>query len=198
MFLAPLAAHVPLAVLASILFVVCWNMSELKHCIQLIKQAPKSDILIMMVTFVLTVMVDLVFAVQIGVLVAIIYFLVKMAKSIDVELHELKDMTEPEDSASPDATTIVYQLQGPIFFGAVERLEQAMQIHKTDVKTIILRFAWVPMLDITALRSLEKLIHGWQEKGINVKVSGLNSILRDNLEKSGLLRKIGEENILAS
>ncbi|NDA64616.1 MAG: sodium-independent anion transporter, partial [Chitinophagia bacterium] len=93
LFLAPLASHIPLAVLASVLFVVCWNMSELPHCIQMFRTAPQSDVVIMLVTFFLTVTVDLVFAVQIEVLLAILYFFFKMSKSLDIELHHLHEIT---------------------------------------------------------------------------------------------------------
>jgi SulP family sulfate permease len=198
LFLAPLAAHVPLAVLASVLFVVCWNMSELKHCIQLIKKAPRSDIAIMFITFVLTVFVDLVFAVQIGVLFAILYFFFRMANSLDVELHELQELAPNTENATESKDGIVFKLQGPIFFGAVERLEQAMKLHKEDIKTIVIRFGWVPIMDITALRSLEKLIESWQAQNIIVKLSGLNPLITKRMERSGLLSKIGQHNIVSS
>lgn len=196
--LAPLAVHVPLAVLAAILFMVCWNMSELKHCIKLIQQAPWSDVMIMFVTFGLTVMVDLVFAVQIGVLLAIAYFFVKMSKSLAIELHDLEAMAAPGgDNLSPQ-NTLSYHLQGPLFFGAVERLEQALSIPKTEVTTIILCFGWVPMIDITALHCLEKLIKSWHQQQIVVKFSGLNAVIKSNMQKSGLLRLVGEHNISAA
>ena len=115
LFLAPLASHIPLAVLASVLFVVCWNMSELPHCIKLIKGAPRSDVLIMLVTFILTVTVDLVFAVQMGMLLGILYFFIKMSKSLDVELRHLQDMSESNVKGA-----LEFVVQGPIFFGAVE------------------------------------------------------------------------------
>lgn len=193
LFLAPLASHVPLAVLAAVLFVVCWNMSELHHCMDLIRSAPRSDILIMLVTFICTVTVDLVFAVQIGVLMAVLYFFYRMSQSLDVEQHELEDL-----EANPEATTAVFHLQGPIFFGVVENLEKAMKLRGTRVKTVVLRFGWVPMVDITAMRLLEKLIKTWHKHQIIVKFSGVSSILEAHLDKSGLLKLVGKENILGS
>jgi SulP family sulfate permease len=198
LFLAPLASHVPLAVLASVLFVVCWNMSELKHCIMLIKKAPRSDILIMVVTFMLTIFVDLVFAVQIGVLLAILYFFVKMSHSIDVELQELQHIVKNSEATTEQQDVMVLKLQGPLFFGAVERLEQAMKLHSPEIKTVVLRFGWVPLMDITALRSLEKLIESWQKQGIAVKLSGLNPLIAKRMHRSGLIHKIGAHNVIAS
>ncbi|NBX85126.1 MAG: STAS domain-containing protein [Gammaproteobacteria bacterium] len=191
LFLAPLASNVPLTVLAAVLFVVCWNMSELPHCLHLIRTAPRSDILIMLVTFFCTVTVDLVFAVQIGVLMAVLYFFYHMSQSLDVEQHELADM-----EANPEATTAVFHLQGPIFFGVVENLEKVMKLRGSQVKTVVLRFGWVPMVDITAMRLLEKLIKSWHKQHITVKLSGVSSILEAHLQKSGLLKLVGPENVM--
>ena len=190
LFLAPLASHIPLAALASVLFVVCWNMSELPHCIKILKSAPRSDVLMMLVTFVLTVTVDLVFAVQIGVLLGILYFFVKMSKSLDVELRHLQSMSE-----SNVKHAVEFVVQGPIFFGAVERLEQAMSHQADSVKMISIRFAWVPMMDITAMRCLEKLIANWQAQGIHVKLKGVNQLIQKRLKNSDLWDRVGEDNI---
>ncbi|NDH08221.1 MAG: STAS domain-containing protein [Gammaproteobacteria bacterium] len=190
LFLAPLASHIPLAVLASVLFVVCWNMSELPHCIKMFKSAPRSDVLIMLVTFLLTITVDLVFAVQMGVLLGILYFFMKMSKSLDVELKHLQGMSEEHVS-----NALEFVVQGPVFFGAVERLEQAMSYQPDAIKMISIRFAWVPMIDITAIRCLEKLIANWQAQGIHVKLKGVNQLIQKRLMKSGLWDKVGEDNI---
>lgn len=191
LFLAPLASHVPLAVLAAVLFVVCWNMSELKHCVQLMKKAPRSDIVIMFVTFALTVLVDLVFAVQMGVLLAVLYFFFKMSQSIDVE-SKISDI----ELDSKEQGTVVFRMQGPIFFGAVERIEKAMQLHQQDIHTVILRFGWVPVMDITALRSLEKSVTAWQKRNINVKLSGVNALIERRMQRSGLWALVGDQNIV--
>ena len=199
LFLAPLAGHVPLACLAAVLFMVCWNMSELHHCIKLIKQAPRSDVVIMIVTFLLTVLVDLVFAVQIGVLIAVLYFFLKMSQSIDVELNQLTHMTEPSDASQENTPGVLeFRLQGPFFFGAVERIEQAMQTHHEMIHTIILSFGWVPVMDITALRCLEKLINAWHHRGIVVKLTGVNPLIEKRMYRVGLLERIGKHNVFAS
>lgn len=194
LFLAPLASHIPLAVLASVLFVVCWNMSELPHCMQLMQKAPKSDVAIMLVTFFLTVTVDLVFAVQIGVLLAILYFFFKMSKSLDVELHHLQEMSE--EHAEKAKGTVKLRLQGPIFFGAIERLEQAMNHQHQAIHAIEIEFVWVPMMDITALKLLEKYIATWQRQGIHVKLLGVNTLIEKRLQRSGIWAQVGANNII--
>jgi SulP family sulfate permease len=193
LFLAPLASHIPLAVLASVLYVVCWNMSELPHCIQLIKTAPRSDVAIMLVTFFLTVTVDLVFAVQMGVLIAILYFFLKMSKSLDVELHHLQDISE--DDMKVSKRTVKLRIQGPVFFGAIERLEQAMNHQHQPVHSVEIEFAWVPMMDFTALKLLEKYILQWQAQGIHVKLLGVDDFIEKRLQRSGLWAKVGDDNI---
>jgi SulP family sulfate permease len=154
---------------------------------------------IMVITFALTVLVDLVFAVQIGVLLAVLYFFLKMSQSIDVELNELKHITEPSYEYEENKQGVVeFRLQGPIFFGAVERIEQAMQMHHEMIHIIILSFGWVPVMDITALRSLEKLIDGWHKRGIVVKLAGVNPLIEKRMHRVGLLERIGKHNIFAS
>ena len=191
LFLAPMASHIPLAVLAAVLFVVCLNMSELPHIFLFIKQAPISDVAILLVTFILTVSVDLVFAVQVGVLLAILYFFFRMSNSLEIELKHIESLNDH----LLEGDTLEYRLQGPLFFGAIERLEQAILNQPQSIQTIILIFAWVPMIDMSALKLLEKYILQWQKKGIRVKVKGVNDLLQKRLQKSGLWVKIGEENI---
>ena len=188
LFLAPLASHIPLAVLAAVLFVVCWNMAELPHCLTLLRTAPRSDIAIMLVTFVLTVTVDLVFAVQIGVLLAIIYFFFKMSHSLDVNFHHVQDAKE-------QAGILKFQLQGPVFFGAIEKLEKAIIRQKHPVKQIIIEFGWVPVLDFTAMKALEKYVHQWQKNKIYVQVVGVSPLIKKRLQRFGLWDLIGNKNI---
>ena len=126
-----------------------------------------------------------------GVLLAVLYFFFKMSKSIDVE-SKIADIEQD----SKEQGTLVFRMQGPIFFGAVERIEQAMQLHQQDIHTVILRFGWVPVMDITALRSLEKSITSWQKRNINVKLSGVNALIERRMQRSGLWALIGDQNIV--
>lgn len=184
LFLAPMASHIPLAVLASILFVVCWNMSELPHCIRLFKIAPRSDVLMMGLTFILTVTVDLVFAVQIGVLFGILYFFFKMSKSLEVELEHLEDYGQ--DEIDEKKGVLKFYLQGPIFFGAIERLEKALSHPSQPIRQVVIEFGWVPMMDATALKLLERYIHQWQSQGIHVQLLGVTPFIQKQMQRFGL------------
>lgn len=184
LFLSPMASHIPLAVLASILFVVCWNMSELPHCFRLIKVAPRSDVFMMLLTFILTVTVDLVFAVQIGVLFAILYFFFKMSKSVDIELEHLQACGQ--DSIDEKKGVIKFYLQGPLFFGAIEHLEKALSHPYHPIHQVIIEFGWVPMMDATALKLLEQYIHRWQAQGIHIQLVGVAPIIQKQMQRFGL------------
>lgn len=198
LFLAPLAVNVPLSALAAILFVVAWNMSELKHCFKIIRRAPRSDIAILVVTFVLTVFVDLVVAVNIGVILAILHFLMRMASSVEIqqqtdkqiaqELNELNIPTLPHD-------ILVYSIEGPFFFGAVDNFEHALANTHTDPKILILRLRWVPLIDITGLQALEEAIVDMQQRHIRVILCGAKPHVATKLEKAGIIRLLGEANV---
>lgn len=197
LFLAPLAVNVPLAALAAILFVVAWNMSEVKHFVKLLKIAPKADIIVLLVTFFLTVFVDLVVAVNIGVVIAVLHFIRRMASSV-----EIQQMTEDQLSqellqknipALPE-DVLVYSIDGPFFFGAVEVFQRVLAVTHTDPKILILRMGWVPFSDITGLQTLEGVIKGLHQRGVRVMLSGANSLVEGKLRKMGMIKLIGENN----
>lgn len=197
-FLAPLAIHVPLAALAAILFVVAWNMSELSHFINIIKRAPPADVIILLVTFFLTVFVDLVVAVNIGVILSILHFLRRMASS--VEIHEETDeklLHEHREHQIPrlPSDVIAYSLDGPFFFGAVEIFEKILAITHTDPRVIIIRFRWVPFIDITGLHTLEEVILDLQKRGVRVILSGLRPRVESKLRKAGIIALLGQDNL---
>lgn len=126
---APLAVDVPLAALAAILFVVAWNMSEVKHFVKMVRRAPRADVAILLVTFGLTVFADLVVAVNIGVILATLHFLRRMASSVEVRLstdEEIRsELAREEEQNLPDGL-LVFAVEGPFFFGAVENFERAL------------------------------------------------------------------------
>lgn len=198
LFLAPLAVNVPLTALAAILFVVAWNMSEVKHFIKLIQRAPRADIVILLVTFALTVFVDLVVAVNIGVIIAILHFIRRMASSVEVQqmtdqqlAHEL---VQNNVKALPEGV-LVYSVDGPFFFAAAEIFQHALAITHTDPKTVIIKLRWVPFIDITGLQALEEVIEDLQERHIKVILCGANSRVEGKLRKGGIVTLIGERNL---
>ena len=192
LFLAPLAVDVPLTTLAAILFVVAWNMSEIKHAVALIKRAPKADILILFVTFSLTIFVDLVMAVNIGVILAVGHFLYHMASSVEVTPQAQTAQQSPQDH-----NVLTYTIEGPIFFGAVKQFEYAFQAAHCNPKVLIIRFGWVPLVDFTGLQALEDSIKNLQKKGIRVILCDVNPAIEAKLQKSGTLTLLGADNVFS-
>lgn len=197
LFLAPLAVHIPLAVLAAILFVVAWNMSEARHFIGMIRRAPRADTAILLITFGLTVFVDLIVAVNIGVILATLHFLSRM--SMSVEVLQLNERELSRESADPNLKQLppgllVYSVEGPFFFGAVENFQRALVGARADLKTLIVYLKRAPFMDITGLQSLEEIIRDMQKRGVRVILAGANARVTGKLEKAGVIGQIGREN----
>jgi sulfate permease, SulP family len=199
LFLAPLAVHIPLAVLAAILFVVAWNMSEAGHFVKMIRRAPRADVAILLITFGLTVFVDLIVAVNIGVILATLHFLSRMALSVEVLQLSRHDLSrEAADSALNDLPpgVQVYSVEGPFFFGAVENFERALVGMRADLKVLIIYLKRVPFIDITGIQTLEEIIRGMHKRGVRVILSGANARVTGKLEKAGVVAQLGRDNFL--
>jgi SulP family sulfate permease len=196
LFLAPLAVHVPLPALAAILFVVAWNMSEARHFVRMIRRAPAADVFILLVTFVLTVFVDLVVAVNIGVILATLHFLRRMASSVEVQEQTAEQLHEEfgHRGLTFPPGVLVYRVEGPFFFGAVENFERALASTHTDPEVVILRLRWVPFMDITGLQTLEEVVRDLHRRKVRVMLTGANERVTGKLEKAGLLDLLGREN----
>ena len=199
LLLAPLAVHVPLAVLAAILFVVAWNMSDLKHLARMVRRAPRADVVILLVTFSLTVFADLVVAVNIGVILATMQFLRRMAASVEVREATETDLRQEfghRGFTALPAGVLVYAVEGPIFFGAVENFERALAATHTDPRIVIIRLRWVPFIDITGLQTLESVIRDLQKRGVRVMLTGANARVQAKLERAGLIDLVRPENVM--
>lgn len=197
LFLAPLAVNVPLAALAAILFVVAWNMSEVHHFIKIIKLAPRADVVILLVTFGLTVFVDLVVAVNIGVIIAVLHFMRQMAFGVEVQQMSQDDLTQEllqQNIAELPPGVLVYAIEGPFFFGAVEIFQRALAVTHTDPHILIIRMRWVPFMDITGLQTLEEVIVGLHQRDVRVILTGANDLVEEKLRKIGIIKLIGEHN----
>lgn len=195
--LAPLAVHIPLAALAAILFVVAWNMSEAKHFVRMMRRAPRADVVILLITFTLTVFADLVVAVNIGVILATLHFLSRMATSVEVRQsseQELKRELADKGLTSLPPGVLVFSVEGPFFFGAVENLERALMGTHTDPKHLVIRLKWVPFIDITGLQTLEEAIRDLHKRGVNVILTGANERVTGKLKKAGILELVGAQN----
>lgn len=190
LFLAPLAAHIPLAALAAILFVVAWNMSEAGHFAHILKKAPRADRAILLITFVLTVFADLVVAVNVGVLLAVLHVIRRMTETFDAHPADDKLLARHGIEVLP-ADTLVYDIEGPLFFGAVENLERALLSTHTDPKTLVIRLRLVPFMDLTGIQTLENVIAKLAKRGIRVVICEANTRVRHKLEKAGVLGEAG-------
>ena len=187
--LAPLASSIPLAALAAILFVVAWNLSELHRFGRVLTRAPAADRVILIVTFLLTVLVDLVVAVNVGVILAILHFLRRMAAA--VELRRLDNSSVQTELASQGlaalpADTLLYELTGPMFFAAVDNFERVLRETATAPKVLILRLHRVPFMDITGLQCLEDAIAGLQKRGVKVVLCEASSRVLVKMRHAGL------------
>jgi SulP family sulfate permease len=194
--LAPLASSIPLAALAAILFVVAWNMSELHRFGRVLMRAPYADRAILVITFLLTVFVDLVVAVNVGVILAILHFLRRMAAA--VELRQLDHVSVQAELASQGLTalpegTLLYEINGPMFFGAIDNFERVLRDTATDPKILIMRLQRVPFIDVTGLQCLEDAIAGLQKRSVKVLLCEANERVLLKLRKAGLFETLPEE-----
>jgi sulfate permease, SulP family len=196
---APLASTIPLCCLSAILFVVAWNMSELPHVFRVLRGAPKADVGILLLTFFLTVFVDLVVAVNVGVIFAALLFMRRMADSVNVEQHieELPDSGTPGSPAIPeDNGVLIYSIEGPFFFGAAEKLERSLEhIHRATT-TLILRMGKVPFVDATGIFAIEEIITDFRRHGATVLLVEVRPNVRYKLDRGGVIAHVGPDNVI--
>jgi sulfate permease, SulP family len=195
LFLAPLAASVPVCALAAILFVVAWNMSDAKHFVHMLRRAPRADVAILLITFGLTVFVDLVVAVNIGVILAMLQFMRRMSASVEVQAQNGEDLAHDlaaQGLPSLPPGVLVYMIEGPFFFGAVENFEHALASTHTDAKALIIRLKRVPFMDITGLQALEEAIQNLSKRGVSVTLCEANPRVYAKLERARILELLGE------
>ena len=190
LFLAPLASSIPLGALAAILFVVAWNMSEVKHFVHMLRKAPTADRAILVITFLLTVFADLVVAVNVGVILAILHFLHRMSEM--VETHPVDPKTLERELADYGLTrlppgVLVYEIAGPMFFGAVENFQRALLQTHSDPKILILRLHRVPFMDITGIQTVEEVIANLRKRNVRVVLCEANDRVLGKLRKAGVL-----------
>ncbi len=183
LMLAPLAARIPLCALAAILFVVAWNMSEARHFTKMLRTAPRSDAAILAITFLLTVFSDLVIAVNVGVILATLMFLRRMSAAVEVRVED------PQSLIGLPQGTLVFTIEGPLFFGAVENVERALKQSHADPRCIVIRLGLVPFMDITGMQSLSEVIAGLEGRGIRVLLCEARPKALRQLVRAGLVRR---------
>ncbi|TAJ22138.1 MAG: STAS domain-containing protein, partial [Rugosibacter sp.] len=194
--LAPLAAYIPLCVLAAILFVVAYNMSDVPHFFHLARTAPRADVAILLVTFSLTVFADLVIAVNVGVVLASLLFMRRMAQTVQVV--EDTDNEEGEKLPALPPRTLVYRIDGPFFFGAAEKLEHTLKTIQSPMAQVILRLAHVPFIDATGLQALSEMVDSFHRHGTRLIFCEVRPNVLEKLTRAGILQKVGEGNVFAT
>ncbi len=196
-FAAPLASHIPLATLAAILFVVAWNLSEIHRVMSMLRRAPRADVVILLVTLFLTVFVDLVVAVNIGVILATLHFLRRMAASVEVSALPEEDypLNQSGGITSLPKDVMIFRIDGPFFFAAAESFERALTFTNSQPRVVIISLRRVPFVDMTALGKLEHVIHDLQKRHIRILLAEANSLVTEKLERAGLLDLAGRQQV---
>lgn len=205
LFLGPLTKHIPMACLAGVLIIVAYNMSEWRVFLSLLKN-PKSDVVVLLVTFFLTVIFDLTIAIEIGILLAMVLLVKRVSEtsSVSVITDELNMNENGEQTTDSDKLVLppdveVYEIDGPFFFGIANKFDETMRKqNKKRPEIRIIRMRKVPFMDSTGLHNLESLYRLSNKEGIQLVLSGVNEKVKSVLINSGLADKIGQDNICAN
>jgi len=200
LFVAPYAGQVPLAALAAILWVVAWNMSEAPRFLRMVRRAPRADVAILLITFALTILVDLVVAVNIGVILAMFQFMRRMAAAVEVVAHDQASVRHELAAAGLEALprdVAVYSIDGPFFFGSVDSLERAFSWSREAPRAVVLRLDRVPFIDATGLKRLESTMAAMERRGVRVLLCGASLRVRRKLVRAGIVAREGATNYFA-
>lgn len=196
--LMPYAGLIPMPTIAAILLMVAYNMSHWRTFVNVIKTAPKNDIIVLLVTFVLTVVFDLVIAIEVGMLLACVLFIKRMSEETSVVPWKYKEqIVDDNDSVKQKLIDVpknirVYEISGPLFFGAADQIERIEL--KTYTEYLIVRMRSVPAMDSTAMNSMSGLKQRCDKKGITMIFSHVNEQPLKAMKKSGLYKSVGAEN----
>lgn len=201
LFLMPLINYVPMACLGAVLMVVAYNMSGWRTIVGIF-HAPKSDISVLVVTFLLTVIFDLTIAIEIGLLLAVVLFLRRVMENTEIRVYsEQLDVAEGTDLQSHEVLDVargvsVYEIDGPFFFGIATKFDEMMRSTMVDKPLVrIIRMRKVAFIDATGLHNLEILISSSQKEGIHVVLSGVKPNVRESLEHAGIDKLVGADHI---
>ena len=192
--LSPLTSHIPMAVLAGVLVVVSYNMSGWRSFIAIFK-GPKGDSLVMVITFLLTVLIDLTIAIGIGMVLAILILLKRVLDASEINLID-------DENRHPESTKLdlpkcieVYEIEGPFFFGIANRFDETMRNMPGNPRARIIRMRMVPFVDTTAIHNLKTMIELHKESQTQIILSGVQPAVLETLRQSGVVDLLGEENV---
>lgn len=197
--LMPYAGRIPMPTIAAILFIVAYNMCQWRTFVNLVKTAPKSDVIVLVTSFVLTVIFDLVVAIEVGMVLACLLFIKRMSEETKVNGWTYVDEDTPDVDEHLQKLPLqirVYEISGPLFFGAASVIEE---IAVKDFTTcLVLRMRSVPALDSTALNALKDLVQVCKSKGITIVFSHVNDQPMKVMEKAGFIELVGKVNFQPS
>lgn len=203
LFLAPLAGKIPLAALAGVLVFVAWNMSELPHFFEILK-GHKSDAAILLITFLLTVLIDLTVAVQVGVLLAAVVFVKRMTDKTTIEICQ--DLVKENANEAPEASdgellfrkdipsdVVVFEIRGPFFYPLADLLDEALYRTVPEPRVFILRMDKISLIDATGLHAIKQFGLKCQKKSITFILSDVDQKTYDLFQKAGIVDIVGKD-----
>ena len=193
--LMPYAALIPMPTIAAILFMVAYNMCQWRTFVHLCKTAPKSDVIVLVITFVLTIVFDLVVAIEIGMILACLLFMKRMSEESGITGWKYYDPDEDPDG--PELKDIpkhvrVYEISGPMFFGDADMIAEIG--FKDFTRALVIRMRGVPAIDATAMHSFEQLYERCKANGVQLVFSHVNEQPMATMEKDGFVDLVGREN----
>ena len=204
LFLGPLTKHIPMACLAGVLVIVSYNMSEWRTFKSLLKNS-KSDVAVLVTTFLLTVIFDLTIAIEIGLLLALVLFMKRMSEVTritvtkdKIDLSHESEIIHQDEKLSVPRGVEVYEIDGPFFFGVANKFDECMKTIGDKPTIRIIRMRKVPFMDTTGLHNLESLFRLSAKEKIRIILSGVNERVHETLRKSGFSQMIGDENICSN
>lgn len=198
---APYAKLIPMSCLAGILIVVAYHMSEWRQFKSILK-GNKTDVIILLTTFFLTVVFDLIIAIEIGIVLASLMFMKRMSESVHIKNISSETRTGEhlfdEELSNLPKEVLLYEINGPLFFGAARQFQETITAFNKDYKVIILRMRYVPMIDATGFQSLKEIIKTFKDEGVLIILSGISSDLRADFRKNDIYTLIERKYIVAN
>ena len=198
---APYAKLIPLSCLAGILIVVAYHMSEWRQFVSILR-GHKMDVIILLTTFFLTVVFDLVIAIEIGIILSSFMFMKRMSESVQIQNITSDNRNGNNEKLFEDELKdlpneiLVYEINGPLFFGAARQFQETIMNNKAEFKVIILRMRYVPIIDATGFQSLKEIIKNFKNEGILIILSGISLELRKKIRQNGIYEMVDRKYIV--
>ena len=194
LFFGRYASYIPMPCLAGILIIVAYNMSEWRSFAAILK-SNRNDRIVLLVTFTLTVVVDLVAAIEVGIVLSSLLFMIRMSEFAEKRIDHIVDTDVIEDYSDLPGNLGIYEISGPLFFASARQYAEVVKEVGIRNSAIIIRMRHVSFIDQTGQKALFDALRFLKKRGIAVHLSGLNRDVRDTLEKSGILEILGEQDI---